>query len=89
MNTKYYLAYHNDLNETASHQRIASDKTISRDTRDGMLFTARQILDIMVCLKSGEIPDDKQYTFNEITLWQACRKVLLNDNDFIESMRGD
>ncbi len=85
-----YLGYRKDLNENVkSHKRLASNKTISIDTREGVLFTARQIFDIIECLKSGEIPDDKQYTFNEITLWMGCRKILLNDKEFIEKMRGD
>ena len=44
-----YLGYKKDLNENVkSHKRLASNKTISIDTREGMLFTARQIFDIIV-----------------------------------------
>lgn len=72
-----------------SHKRFATNETIAVDTRDGMVFTARQVFDIIECLKNDEFPDKNNYTFNEITLWAACRKILLNDKEFIKSMRGD
>ena len=82
-----YLAFKKEINENAiPHKRIASDKTISTDIRDGMVFTARQVFDIIICLKNGEIPNDN-YTFNEITLWQACRNILLDDKEFIKEMK--
>jgi len=91
MNEICYLAYHKELNENAKpHERFATSETIFTDTKDGMLFTARQVFDIIECLKNGETPDESNYTFNEITLWMACRRILLNDKEVIENMRrGD
>lgn len=93
MNEICYLAYHKKLNENAKpqpHKRFATSETIFIDTKDGMLFTARQVFDIIECLKNGETPDESNYTFNEITLYMSCRRILLNDKEVIENMRrGD
>lgn len=52
MNEVCYLAYHKGLNENAKpHERFTTNETIFTDTKDGMLFTARQVFDIIECLK--------------------------------------
>lgn len=84
---KSYLLYHKDLDNKAYHPRYATDKNVSIDIRDGMIFTARQIFDIIQCLNKGEIPNNEEYSFNEITLWQGCRNILLNDKDYIKSIK--
>lgn len=84
---KSYLLYHKDLDDKAYHDRYATDQNVSTDVRDGMVFTARQVFDIIQCLKDGEIPNTEEYSFGEITLWQGCRDILLSNKEYIELIK--
>lgn len=80
MEEKKYLTLNSDFSMgKVSHERLATDKNIAFDVRNNMVFTSRQIVDLIVCLKNGEIPDLKKYTQEEFNMWILMRSAIICD----------